>query len=190
MVNKSGLCVNKKYCLQNCSAGRIITKSFSVYACTYKTMKEWLHWIGICVKLKIGLTWQINKKIKRERGQNFKLPDVWGMISRIRASFSKDWMGNAVKSVTLWASRQNGLLMPWLIVACKTKTKKSTSWPSLHSVHTANYVSVPELQSQGQGRSSVANCLFCENLTDISTTFSILELGTLQGNQHFSLVLG
>ena len=85
-------------------------------------MKEWLHWIGICVKLKIGLTWQINIKL-RERGQNFKLPDVWGMISCIRASYSKDWMGNAVKSVTLWASRQNGLLMPRLIVACKTKTK-------------------------------------------------------------------
>ena len=33
------------------------------------------------------------------------------MISRFRASFSKDWMGNAGKSVTLWASRQNGLLI-------------------------------------------------------------------------------
>ena len=43
--------------------------------------------------------------------------DVWGMISYVRASFSKAWMGNAAESVTLWASRQNGLLMPWLIVA-------------------------------------------------------------------------
>ena len=39
------------------------------------------------------------------------------MISHVRVSFSKDWMGNAVKSVTVWASRQNDLLMPWLIVA-------------------------------------------------------------------------
>ena len=50
-------------------------------------------------------------------GQNCKLPNAWGMISHVRASFSKDWMGNAAKSVTLLASRQNGLLMPWLIVA-------------------------------------------------------------------------
>ena len=53
----------------------------------------------------------------RRRSQKFKLPDVWGMISHVRASFSKDWMGNAAKSVTLWASRQNSLLMHWLIVA-------------------------------------------------------------------------
>ena len=39
------------------------------------------------------------------------------MISRVRASFWNDWIANATKSVTLWASRQNGLLMPWLIVA-------------------------------------------------------------------------
>ena len=52
------------------------------------------------------------KKIKRG-SQN-----VWGMISHVRASFSKDWMGNAAKSVTLWATRQNSLLMLWLIVAC------------------------------------------------------------------------
>ena len=62
-----------------------------------------------------GCTWP--KKIFKEWGQNCKLPDVWGMISHVRASFSKDWMGNAAKSVTLWASRQNGLLVPWLIVA-------------------------------------------------------------------------
>ena len=54
---------------------------------------------------------------ERERSQNCQLPDVWGMISNVKASFSKDWMGNAAKSVTLWASRQNGLLMPWLTVA-------------------------------------------------------------------------
>ena len=64
-------------------------------------------------------TWQKTKKQnwERERGQNCKLPDVWGMISHVRASFSKDWMGNAAKSVTQSASRQNSLLMPWLIVA-------------------------------------------------------------------------
>ena len=81
------------------------------------------------------------------------------MISRIRASFSKDWMGNAVKSVTLWASRQNGLLMPWLIVAyalcttladhpdtqlilqttclcprCKAKVKVAALWQTAYSV--------------------------------------------------------
>ena len=55
-----------------------------------------------------GCTWQ--KKFKEREWER-------SQISRVRASFSKDWMGNAAKSVTLWASRQNGLLMPWLIVA-------------------------------------------------------------------------
>ena len=54
---------------------------------------------------------------KRRQSQNFKLPDVWGMISHVRASFSKDWIANAAIALTLWASRQNSLLKRWLIVA-------------------------------------------------------------------------
>ena len=77
-------------------------------------------WSAICfIKWTLWTPLQKNKERvdKKKRCQNFKLPDVWDMISHVRASFSKDWMGNAAKSVTLWASRQNGLLMPWLIVA-------------------------------------------------------------------------
>ena len=75
--------------------------------------------VGMSVKAGLTAEDVYGKKTKNswERGQNCKLPDAWGMISHVRASFSKDWMGNAAKSVTLWASRQNGLLMPWLIVA-------------------------------------------------------------------------
>ena len=57
------------------------------------------------------------KKKERERERERGSQNVWGMTSHVRASFSKDWMGNAAKSVTLWASTQNGLLMPWFIVA-------------------------------------------------------------------------
>ena len=57
------------------------------------------------------------KETERQRSLNCNLPDVWGTISHVRASLSKDWMGNAAKSATLWAFRQNGLLMPWFIVA-------------------------------------------------------------------------
>ena len=102
-----------------------------------------------------GCTWP--KKKFWERSQNCKLPDARGMISHVRASFSKDWMGNAAKSVTLWASRQNGLLMPRLIVAY-------ASWPSRHSVNSTNYASLPQVWSQGQGRGSVANGLLAKLL--------------------------
>ena len=56
-----------------------------------------------------GCTWQ--KKFKEREWER-------SQISRVRASFSKDWIANAATSVTLCASRQNGLLMRWLIVAC------------------------------------------------------------------------
>ena len=104
---------------------------------------------------------QQKKKVKqesqkeRERGQNFELPDVWGMISHIRASFSKYWMGNAAKSVTLWVSRQNGLLK----THCCIRPMYNAKWPSWHSVDSTNYVSLPKAQSQGQGHGSVANGL-------------------------------
>ena len=62
-------------------------------------------------------------------------------------------MGNAAKSVTLWAPKQNSLLVAWLIVAYAL----STMLPD-HPNRT-NYISLAEVQSQGQGHGSMANGL-------------------------------
>ena len=113
-------------------------------------------WSAICfIKWTLWTPLQKNKERvdKKKRCQNFKLPDVWDMISHVRASLSKDWMGNAAKSVTLWAPRQNSLLMPRLFVAYAL----STMLPD-HPNRT-NYVSLPKVQSQGQRHCSMANGL-------------------------------
>ena len=92
----------------------------------------------------VGYLWTaLQKSNEREwkdkkRCQNFKLPDVWGMISCVGASFSKDWMRNAAKSVSLWASTQNGLLMPWLIVAyalCTTLADHPNTQLTVQTMH-------------------------------------------------------
>ena len=68
-------------------------------------------------------------------------------------------------SVNLWASRQNGLLMRWLIVAYALCTTLADH-PDTQSDST-NYASLPEVRSQGQGRGSAANGLL--NWTDLIT---------------------
>ena len=72
-------------------------------------------------------------------------------------------MENTAKSVTLWASRQNGLLMPWLIVAY-TLCPTLADHPDTQSI-VQNYASLPEVRSQGRGRGSVANGLVETNRT-------------------------
>ena len=73
------------------------------------------------------------------------LPDVLAMISPVRASFSMDGMGNGAKCVcALWASRQNGLLMPWIFVAyalCTTLADHPDTQLIVLTILTLNYAS-------------------------------------------------
>jgi len=121
MINgkqKWTVCEQKKYCLLT-NARTHDERMITLYSVLQYDKHVKLQWVDV-IKLwfrrwtnaygkevgmseKAGLTAEDvlgnNKNLKR--GQNCKLPDVWGMISRVRASFSKDWMGNAAKSVTL-----------------------------------------------------------------------------------------
>ena len=65
--------------------------------------------------------------------------------------------------VTLWALRQNGLLMPWLIVAYALCTTLADH-PDTQSMS----LPLPKVQSQGQGCGSMANGLLTRDGMEIA----------------------